>query len=356
MFITSPKRFSGKTAFIVGLSQILKREDYKVGYFKPIGRKKVSETGEIYDTDAKVMKELLNLKDSLEELSPVLLSREFILKVLSKEERKNTIQKITYIFEKISANYDIIIIEGQQRNFDMAVLGLCNPVFGKFLQAKSLLITTGNEYSLLDDIFLQQEYYTLNKAELAGIVFNNVSSHAVKTIQQEFIPVIKNQTNLKTFGIIPIESKLISPTVDDICRIIGGQILEADNKEARLKLVETALIGAMSAENALKYFKRTVNNCLITGGDRPDLLVAALETGQFTLLICTGNLYPPVHVLVQAREKNVSVLLVPYDTNTTTKLLTNVTGYISLENKGKIELTEKLVDKYVDWKGLIDSL
>jgi len=220
IFITSARKFSGKTAIIVGLSQLLKDEGHKVGYFKPIGRKKTVETGDIYDNDAIMMKQLLNLDESLEEICPVLLSREFILKVLPKEERKNTIKKIIDTFEKISANYDIVIIEGQQRNQDLAVLGLCNPVFGKFLQTKSLLITTGNDYSLMDDIFLQKEYFALNKAELAGVLFNNVSQHAIKTVKFEFIPVIKNQTGLRTFGIIPKESKLISPTVDDIYKML----------------------------------------------------------------------------------------------------------------------------------------
>ncbi len=336
---------------------MLKKAGHKVGYFKPIGRKKETPTGKvIQDNDAMMMKALLDLKESPEDLCPVLLSREFILQVLSKEKRKETIQKIVDTFERVSANYDIMIIEGQQRNQDMAVLGLCNPVFGKFLQAKSLVITNGEEYTLLDDIFLQKEYFSLNKAELAGILFNNVSSHAVKTIKSEFIPVIKNQTGLKTWGIIPIESKLISPTVDDIFSIIGGSIIEADTKEARLKLVQNLLVGAMNPENAIKYFRRTVDNCLITGGDRPDLLTAALETKQFNVLICTGNLYPPVTILVKARELNVPIILVPYDTNTTARLLANAQGYISLENKEKIKLAQELIEKHVDWKGLIDSL
>ncbi|NVM01688.1 MAG: phosphotransacetylase family protein [Candidatus Helarchaeota archaeon] len=336
---------------------MLKKAGHKVGYFKPIGRKKETSTGKILqDSDTILMKTLLDLKESLEDICPILLSREFILQVLSKEKRKETIQKIVDTFERVSANYDIIIIEGQQRNQDMAVLGLCNPVFGKILQAKSLIITNGEEYSLMDDIFLQKEYFGLNKAELAGILFNNVSSHAIKTIRYEFIPVIKNQTGLKTYGIIPIESKLISPTVEDVFKITGGSIIEADSKEARLKLVENLLIGAMSPENAIKYFRRTLNNCLITGGDRPDLLAAALETKQFNVLICTGNLYPPVTILVKAREYNVPVILVPYDTNTTARLLANAHGYISLENKEKIKLTQELIDKHVDWKGLIDSL
>ena len=87
-----------------------------------------------------------------------------------------------------------------------------------------------------------------------------------------------------------------------------------------------------------------------------DLLTAALETKQFNVLICTGNLYPPVTILVKARELNVPIILVPYDKNTTARLLANAQGYIFLENKEKIKLAQELIEKHVDWIGLIDSI
>jgi BioD-like phosphotransacetylase family protein len=38
------------------------------------------------------------------------------------------------------------------------------------------------------------------------------------------------------------------------------------------------MVGAMSAENALSYFRRKAHKVVITGGDRPDIQLAALET------------------------------------------------------------------------------
>ena len=37
------------------------------------------------------------------------------------------------------------------------------------------------------------------------------------------------------------------------------------------------LVGAMSVESALSYFRRKPNKAVITGGDRADIQLAALE-------------------------------------------------------------------------------
>lgn len=43
-------------------------------------------------------------------------------------------------------------------------------------------------------------------------------------------------------------------------------------------MVEHLMIGAMDVDSALTYFRRKPNKAVITGGDRPDIQLAALET------------------------------------------------------------------------------
>jgi len=73
------------------------------------------------------------------------------------------------------------------------------------------------------------------------------------------------------------------------------------------------LVGAMSAEAALTYFRRRTNKAVITGGDRADIQLAALETST-SCLILTGNLYPSPVVLNRADELDVPLLLADMDT------------------------------------------
>ena len=86
--------------------------------------------------------------------------------------------------------------------------------------------------------------------------------------------------------------------------------------EAAEELMENFVIGAMTVESALRYFRQTPRKCVITGGDRGDIQLAALETPT-KCLVLTGDLRPSEVVLNRARELSVPVLLVKQDTLST---------------------------------------
>ena len=111
----------------------------------------------------------------------------------------------------------------------------------------------------------------------------------------------------------------------------------------------------MTQDSAIHYFRRAPRKAVITGGDRPDLALAALETDT-SALILTGNLYPDVRVLARAEEKGVPVILVPYDTYTTVGKVKDVTGKIRIGDKKRINEAKRLVSKHVNWKGLFSCL
>ena len=71
------------------------------------------------------------------------------------------------------------------------------------------------------------------------------------------------------------------------------------------ELVEHMLVGAMSAEAALTHFRRQAHKAVITGGDRADIQLAALDTST-RCLILTGNLYPSPVVLNRADELTIA--------------------------------------------------
>jgi len=111
----------------------------------------------------------------------------------------------------------------------------------------------------------------------------------------------------------------------------------------------------MTPEVALKYFRRTIRKAVITGGDRVDIQLAALQT-DISALILTGNIYPDVKVLGRADESGIPVILVPYDTYTTIKSVGTLTGRIKPNDTKKIELAKQQVEKYMNWKAIIKLL
>ena len=111
----------------------------------------------------------------------------------------------------------------------------------------------------------------------------------------------------------------------------------------------------MTSQSALTYFRGAARKAVITGGDRPEILFAALQTDT-SVLILTGNLYPDVRVLAKAEELEVPVLLVPYDTFTTITELASITGRINTADAKKIDLAKKMVNDHVEWKSILSKL
>jgi len=118
--------------------------------------------------------------------------------------------------------------------------------------------------------------------------------------------------------------------------------------------VEAVLIGAMTPESATRYFRKARNELVITGGDRTDIVFAALEAGA-SALILTGNLYPSVKIFPRADDLSVPIILVPYDTYTTLQQVQRIVGRIKPRDKRRIGRAEKLVRENVDWRQILST-
>jgi len=354
IMLASREQFSGKSALAIGMGLALAEDGQKVGYFKPIGRKFKFGDGKEADYDAQVVAKILKLKHDPKDLCPILVDRDFVLKDLDAGKRKELLNKIKTAFEKVSKGYDVLIIEGQRRNYDLTSLELSNPIICNALDAKGLLLTSGDAYNIIDDIYLSKEHFKKDNADLVGVIFNNVPSYAVPLIKDEFVPVIKKRAGIETVAIVPINTKLIAPMVSEIYKRVGGQLLEKGSDEKMMRLCEKTLVGAMSPQHAVKFFRRSNNNLIITGGDRPDLIIAALELPTTSCVILTGNIMPPNMVLTKAAETQVPLILVPHDTQGTSEICRHTTGYVSSENKDKILEAKETVKKYFDMKKLMD--
>jgi len=102
--------------------------------------------------------------------------------------------------------------------------------------------------------------------------------------------------------------------VGDLAELLDGRVLSG---EANLdNLVEDIVVGAMGQEHALSLFRKHHNLCVVTGGDRSDIQLAAMEAKARCLLL-TGNLYPSSIILGKAEEMGIPVIMVGTDTFTT---------------------------------------
>ncbi|MFX1293915.1 MAG: DRTGG domain-containing protein [Promethearchaeota archaeon] len=344
IYIISFSEFSGKTALALGLALCLKDEGISVGYFKPIGVGSEIRSGRFIDEDVTLMRTVLGLKESVEEICPPINVRigsySFGKQFLEDPEyyQKNIIEAYNNIKDK----YDFLIIEGRHKIQSLFTYNLDSITLSKTFNSKILLISNG----IIDDIMFQKTLIDGRNAKLLGTIFNNINNRLITRLMGELIPMM-NRFKVKFYGYIPINKELNSPTVEEYQKALGGQILVGN--EFLDRLIESAHIGAMRTESALKILRRFKNYALITGGDRSDLIYNALET-DIALLILTGNFYPDVKILIKAEEKKVPVLLVNHETATAYNICWTVKAGIMPHQKDKINLIKTNVKNNLKWK------
>jgi BioD-like phosphotransacetylase family protein len=205
------------------------------------------------------------------------------------------------------------------------------------------------EVRMLDDVLSTQARLG---DSFCGILINRVPEDASDFVKKIAIPFLENK-KIKVFGVLPEVRGLSALTVGELINLLEAEVL---TKYQRLEaLVENLTVGAMTAEAALSRFRRSSNKAVITGGDRTDIQLAALETST-TCLILTGNLRPSPLVIKQAEEFGISVLLVRTNTMETIEQIEKFFGKTRLGQTAKLKQFQSLLDTHLDKDRLYQSL
>jgi hypothetical protein len=187
---------------------------------------------------------------------------------------------------------------------------------------------------------------------LLGVVINETPLDRVDGVLGAVVPFLTRH-NVSTVGVIRRERLLAAPSVRELAEGLHAEILcGADRLD---ELVEHLLVGGMGADAALSYFRRKPHKAVIAGGDRTDLLLAALETST-RCLILTGNLYPNPSVLNRAEEQHVPVLLCSLDTMSAVDVSEGYFERSRFQQPQKIEMFTALLEKYLDFDLLYKNL
>lgn len=337
---------SGKTAVAAGLAMKFRQLGLKVTYFKPVGN--VPGTRDKKDPDAFLMQQLLGIPHPIEQITPCIAGPSY----LSGYNQKESLEEIMTAYEKIAAGNDVVIIGGANYPYIMASFGLDAATLAKNMNAAVLyIIRIKNDFSLDEAIFFN-DYMQEKGITVVGNIFNNVPRPLQAKTQGVYNEILREK-GIKTVGIIPARPEIASPTVAEYYEVLGGEILTGRDKMDRL--VEDVIIGAMTIESALGYLRRSPNKAVVTGGDRSDLALAALETST-SALILTGGLYPDVRVISRATEKEVPVILVHMDTYTTIEKLSEVTRQLRPDDQKGLQMAQENIEKYCDWEYILDLL
>ncbi len=341
--LISGKAGSGKTAVALSLAMKLQDKGYRLSYFKPQGFQEIPSKRE--DDDVQLMKQALSLSYPGDTLSPVLLNP-FYLSAQDVNGQGNYLEKIDQAYEKISQNSDVVLIEGSITPFIGHGYGMDDFSLAKRLGAAIIPVLKADDDFELDNALGYLRFAQLSNIPVAGCIFNNVAPEqwdVTHSIYKEMI------TDVPLLGIMPRRKEISTPTAREFYMDLGGEVLVGE--EYLDRKVENVVIGTMTIDSALSYLRRSINKAVITGGDRSDMALTALETNT-SLLILTGGLYPDVKVLSKAEEKEVPIILVHYDTYTTVENLHHIYRSIHPDNKKAFEILRKDSEVYLELESL----
>jgi len=340
-------RRCGKTLMCLALAAIFKDEGYSVGYFKPVGQMEKICDGRL-DYDVELMREVLGLKEPSSILSPVCIPRLYIDAMDYAEARA----RIMEAYGEVSRDKDIVLVDSADTP-ETLLTRRCGVVDLASMFGSKVFITWQytDDFSI-DSLALHYRFFESSGLDVVGSALGFIPLTVIERVRRVASEVL-GAYGVKVLGFIPMVPELFSPTVKEIAEALGASILACEDNVD--KVVETFLVGAMSAESALRWFRRSRRKAVVTGGDRTDLIMAALETDT-SCLILTGGLHPDISVLTKAEERGVPVLVVPSDTYTTTMKLRTVGMRISPENRRRIELLVNLVRRNLDWETILHEL
>lgn len=338
LYVVSTTPYAGKSAICLALALVLRDEGIATSYMKPVGGSLMRLDDGYVDEDAYVAWNALGIKERWEYASPVLLTDDLRAAPLAGPV-EGLEAKIAQALRRLSEGQDVVVMEGLGRTFDGQVLGLSAPEVAELTDAAVMPVIGYRPDLDLDSILLTQQLFG---DRLVGIVINGAPPRVVETTTRQLGPFMERR-GIKLFGVLARDQVLRSITVSELAKELGGEVLCAEDQLG--ELVETFSLGAMTGDAAFLFFQRKANKAVITGGDRSDVIMAALRTST-RCLILTGNLRPDVRVLSAAAEQGVPMILVKEDTLTTTERVERAIGHVRLSSPKQIARLKETKSEY----------
>ena len=349
LYVTSTETFSGKSALCVGLAKRMQRDGYRIGYMKPVSTGIRLAAG-LVDEDAEFFKKTFALPDALEDMAPVGIAPRMVEAILKGEDDTDFLARLRAAFERVSEGRDVVVLEGGCNFREGYLVGLPTPQVGDLLNARELAVIKYNDdLQVLDDALTSQ--MRLGES-LIGVVVNAVPRPHMPFVQEVVKPGLEAR-GVRVLAVLPRERLLLSISVNELAEFLSGRILCCADKAD--ELVEHLMVGAMSVDSALTYFRRKPNKAVITGGDRPDIQLAALETST-KCLILTGNLRPSPIIVGRAEEVGVPMILVRQDTLTAVEVIERFFGKTRFHLAKKIQRFEEMLEDRFDYELLYAAL
>jgi uncharacterized protein len=344
LLIGSISAHSGKSAAVLGLGPQILDRGITFAYGKPLSLNLDAAEPSVIDSDVQFIVSALGLMP--QQIVPSLLT----VNGAHLQKQLQSGQKAASGLASLSnTDHDLVLLEGPSTLAEGRLFGYSLLQQADQLGATVLLMAQCQSLAVVDELLLAQMHLG---DRLGGVILNDVPEKLSPSVIEFVIPFLE-QHNISVFGQIPSHPLLRSISVREMVHQLNAEVLCCGD---RLNLmVEQLSIGAMNVNSALRYFNRAHNMAVVTGGDRTDIQLAALESST-NCLILTGHFSPNTIVINRAEDLEVPVLSVDLDTLTTVEIVDKAFSEARFSETIKVECIQQLFKKHVDIDRLLNQL
>jgi uncharacterized protein len=344
LLIASTEAGSGKSAVLLGLADKLQKQGVEIIYSKPLGNYHSDESPE--DVDVPTIRDNLALTDHqlfppLVNLSPAAGQRRLL------GEDDTDYQQL--LRAQLQHPEQLMFIEGGSNLWEGKSFQLSTGEIAVAMEAAVLLVVRYHSWQSIEQVLAAQADLG---DRLLGIVLNDVPPSEMELIQNVVLPALV-KFHIPVLGVLPRDQILRGVSVGELVKRLHAEIL---CRPDRLDLlVQSLSIGAMNCNSAFEYFRVTAHKAVVTGGDREDIQIAALETST-NCLILTGHLKPRPWVVSRAEILEIPILSVDLDTLTTVEIIERCFEQVRIQEPVKVETIRQLVAKHFNFELFDDWL
>ena len=340
LYIASVDAYAGKSLTALALGLQLREAGYRVGYFKPLGSLPHAFQGIVTDEDAQFISHRLNPDAPLEAICPLLVTPELTDRAL-RGQVTGLQEQIQEAYAKVAADREVMIVGGLGDLARGSLLGLSAAAVAELLEAQVVVLARFESDASVEEVLLARR---LLGDRLVGAIFNFTGPDEQEALRGALGQHLRSR-GIPVLGVLPRDEFLGAVTVGELVEHLPAKLLCCE--KALEELVVHFLVGAMGVASAAKYFRQLADKAVITGGDRSDIQLAALQTATKAIIL-TGNIYPSAVIVTRARNLGVPLLLAPHDTLSTVGRIEQIAGRIRIRETAKVERARALFREHVD--------
>jgi BioD-like phosphotransacetylase family protein len=348
----------GKTTTSVGLFAALQQRFPRIGYIKPVGQRFVEIEGAKIDEDTVLINETYSVKTPLRAMSPIAVEPDFTKRYLSGGLTHQLHDRVRTAFDVAAWEKDFVIIEGTGHAGVGSVFDLSNARVAQLLKAKVVIVSGGGIGRPIDEISMNLALFEKHGVEVVGAIINKVVPDKMEMLK-EYATRGLAKLGLPLLGMIPLNTELYKPTVNQACQQLKGQFISgAQYKRRRVARIG---VGAMSSRHAGHLM--TPGTLIITPGDREDLIMMTINEeenmpsrGRLAGVVLTDGILPHESLLELIRQRSIPFISTLADVSSATTAIARMTIKTEVGDSDKIGMIQKLVLDHVQVDRLVERV